>query len=177
MWNARMLPALRAGAIDVGISLCPEIAAGFSYETIRTEPVNALLAAGHRLAGERAIELGALAEDGFLMFPRELAPRLYDFLVGLCRRAGFEPVIRSESFHSGWELQILGEVPVVALVPASVTRAAPEGMAAVEIASPPDRLETATVWRADDDSPAGAAFRAVANELFAKPQRLSIGAT
>jgi DNA-binding transcriptional LysR family regulator len=30
-WNARMLPALRSGAIDAALSLCPEIAADFSY--------------------------------------------------------------------------------------------------------------------------------------------------
>src|SRR2546430_3336262 len=89
MWNARMLPALRSGAIDVAISLCPEIASEFSYETMRSEPIVALLTETHPLAGEHALELKALEADRFLLFPRELAPRLYDFMVGLCRRAGF----------------------------------------------------------------------------------------
>lgn len=74
------------------------------------------IGAGHRLAGETSLPLAALAADGFLMFPRDLAPRLHDFMVDPCRRAGFEPLIRSESFHTGWELQILGEAPVVAVV-------------------------------------------------------------
>jgi hypothetical protein len=30
----------------------------------------------------------------------------------------------------------------------------------------PDPLETALIWRSDDDSPATAAFRAVATHLF-----------
>jgi DNA-binding transcriptional LysR family regulator len=89
------------------------------------------IAAGHRLAGETSLPLAALAADGFLMFPRDLAPRLHDFMVDPCRRAGFEPLIRSESFHTGWELQILGEAPVVAVVPASVVHSLPEGIAAV----------------------------------------------
>ena len=42
-----------------------------------------------------------LADEEFLLFPRELAPRLYDFMASLCRRSGFEPHVRGESFHSG----------------------------------------------------------------------------
>jgi LysR family transcriptional regulator, benzoate and cis,cis-muconate-responsive activator of ben and cat genes len=167
MWNARMLPALQSGEIDAAVALCPEIAADFSYETIRVEPVIALLSATHPLADEDdGIELAALADDGFLFFPRELAPRLYDVMIGLCRRAGFEPQIRNESFHSGWEMQILADVPVVALAPASVARALPKRISAVPIADPPDPLETTIVWRSNDDSPAGAAFRQVAATLF-----------
>jgi DNA-binding transcriptional LysR family regulator len=166
MWNARMPPALRAGAIDAAVSLCPEITDTLSYQAIRREPVVALVAEGHALSGRDSIALDALADESFLFFPRELAPRLHDILLNLCRRAGFEPRLRSESFHSGWELQILADVPVVALVPASVALALPPRISAVAIAAPADPLETALIWRSDDDSPATAALRAVATQLF-----------
>jgi DNA-binding transcriptional LysR family regulator len=100
------------------------------------------------------------------MFPRELAPRLYDFMTGLCRRAGFEPIVRGESFHSGWELQILADVEVVALAPASVALDLPEGLAAVVIADPADQLDTAIVWRKDDPSPVSRALRSAAERAF-----------
>jgi DNA-binding transcriptional LysR family regulator len=161
-----MLPALRAGAIDAALSLCPEIAADFSYEVIRSEPVVALVAATHPLVGREALDLDELANDEFVLFPRELAPRLYDFMVGLCRRAGFEPRIRRQSFHSGWEMQILGDAPVVALAPGSVAVALPPGIAAVRVGEPPDSLETALVWRSDDESPTTAELRRVAATLF-----------
>jgi DNA-binding transcriptional LysR family regulator len=166
MWNARMLPALRSGTIDLGISLCPEIAREFSYLRLRTEPVVALLARTHPLADRPAIELRALADEGFLLFPRELAPRLHDVMAGLCRQAGFEPVIRGESFHSGWELQILEDIDVCALVPASVALDLPDGIAAVPITDPPERLETALVWRSEEPSPVNRAFRTVAEGVF-----------
>lgn len=166
MWNARMLPALRSGTIDAAVSLCPEIGAELSYETIRSEPVVALLADSHPLAGNPAIELRELASEGFLLFPRELAPRLHDFMVGLCRRAGFEPVMRRESFHSGWELQILADVDVVALAPSSVALELPEGIVPVLVSDPPDRLETAIVCRQDDPSPVARAFREAAVAAF-----------
>jgi DNA-binding transcriptional LysR family regulator len=166
MWNARMLPALRSGEIDVALALCPEISRDFAYETVRQEQVIALMSASNAHANRDCVELAALADDGFLMFPRQLGPRLYDFMVGLCRRAGFEPAARSESFHSGWELQILGDVEMVALAPASVAVELPDGVAAVPVLDPPDLLETALVWRAGDQSPVGEAFRAAARTAF-----------
>ena len=166
MWNARMLPALRSAIIDVAVSLCPEVAGEFSYEPIRSEPVIALLADRHPLAGQEALALGDLARERFLLFPRELAPRLYDFMVGLCRRAGFEPLATGESFHSGWELQILSDVDVVALAPASVRLDLPEGIAGVVVSDPPDPLQTFLVWRKDDSSVVNGAFREAAHGAF-----------
>ena len=175
MWNARMLPALRSGTIDVAVSLCPEIGAEFSYQTIRTEPAVALLSRAHPLASRKTVELHELADEGFLLFPRELAPRLYDLMVGLCRRAGFEPTIRRESFHSGWETQILADVEVVALAPASVSRVLPDGLATAVVADPPDQLETALVWRSDDASPVNRSFREAAAGVFADGAELAAG--
>jgi DNA-binding transcriptional LysR family regulator len=166
MWNARMLPALRSGAIDLAISLCPEIAGEFSYLRVRSESVIALVAQSHPLASEREIELRALADEGFLMFSRDLAPRLHEFMTGLCRRAGFEPRLRRESFHSGWELQILADLGVVALAPGSVGIDPPEGIAALLITDPPDALDTAIIWRRGDPSPTGCAFREAAQRAF-----------
>ena len=166
MWNARMAPALRSGAIDVALSLCPEMASDLSYATIRTEPVIALVASSHRFSHAHSLKLGALSTDRFVLFPRELAPRLYDALVGFCRHADFEPMVRTESFHTGWQLQVLADVPVVALAPSSVAVDLPEGVVALPIEDDDARLETALVWRADDESAAGAAFRDVARASF-----------
>jgi DNA-binding transcriptional LysR family regulator len=166
MWNGRMLSALTSGAIDAAIALCPEIAAEFSYGVIRSEQIVALVSDRHPLVHRDEIELAELANDDFLFFPRELAPRLHDVMVGFCRRAGFEPRIRTESFHSGWEMQILADVPVVALAPASVALALPDRIAALRVSHPPDQLETTIVWRADDVSAPNATLRDVATRLF-----------
>ena len=166
MWNARMPQALRSGAIDIAISLCPEIASDLSQEPIRRERIVAVVATGHPLANEATIALAALAHDGFLLFPRELAPRLHDVLIGACRRAGFEPSIHSGSFHTGWDLRTLADAPIAALTPESVARDLPEGILALPLDEPNDQLETAVVWRTDDLPPAAAAFRDVARTLF-----------
>ena len=70
MWNARMPAAFASGSIDIGLSLCPEIAAELELAPIRKERMVALLPAAHRLAGEEAIPLSALSDEEFVVFPR-----------------------------------------------------------------------------------------------------------
>jgi DNA-binding transcriptional LysR family regulator len=166
MWNADMESALHSGAIDVAISLCPELAPDLADEVIRTEPVVAILAAKHSLANEEAISLGALADDEFVLFPRELAPRLYDVMVGICRHAGFKPKLRSESFHTGWDLLRLSDVPVVAIAPGSVAGELPEDVAAVPLSEPTDALETRLLWLDADPSPTVQAFLDTARAVY-----------
>jgi DNA-binding transcriptional LysR family regulator len=164
MWNARMPAAFGSGSIDIALSLCPEIAAELELAPIRSERLVALVPEAHPIAGEDAIPLSALADQAFILFPREIAPRLHDAFVAIYRRAGFEPRVRNESFHTGWDLGVLTEVPAVAMAPESVAGGLPDGIVAVALSEPTDSLETCLVWRADDTSPAVAAFVAVARE-------------
>jgi LysR family transcriptional regulator, benzoate and cis,cis-muconate-responsive activator of ben and cat genes len=173
MWNASMLPALRSGAVDVAIALCPETAAGFSYEAIRDEPVVAILPTAHPHANDDQLALEALRGDDFVMFPRELAPRLHDFLVDLCRRAGFEPHAGEGSFHSEWDLRTLADANLVSLAPRAVSVDLPDGLAAVVVADPPDQIQTSLIWRTGDSSLANGAFRSIALEAFASAPGVS----
>jgi DNA-binding transcriptional LysR family regulator len=166
MWNADMESALRSGAIDVAIALCPELAPEIADEVVRAEHVVAILAGKHPLANEETVSLRTLADDEFVLFPRELAPRLYDVMVGICRHAGFEPKLRSESFHTGWDLLLLADVPVVALAPQSVAGELPEGVAAIPLSEPADLLDTRLLWPGDDASAMVEAFRSTARSVF-----------
>jgi DNA-binding transcriptional LysR family regulator len=176
MWNARIPPAFRSGSIDIALSLCPEIAAGLELAPIRTERLVVLLPEAHSLSREEAIPLSALADEEFVVFPREIAPRLHDAFMAAYRRGGFEPRVRNESFHTGWDLGVLAEIPAAAVAPQTVAGGLPDGIIAVALSEPTDSLETCLVWRSDDSSPAVAAFVAVARRAFgpapAAPGRL-----
>jgi DNA-binding transcriptional LysR family regulator len=161
-----MPAAFANGSIDIGLSLCPEIAAELELAPIRKERMVALLPVAHTLAGEEAIPLSALSDEEFVVFPREIAPRLHDAFMAVYRRAGFEPRVRNESFHTGWDLGVLAEIPAVAIAPQTVAGGLPEGIVAVALSEPTDSLETCLVWRSDDSSPAVAAFVAVAPSVL-----------
>jgi DNA-binding transcriptional LysR family regulator len=166
MWNAAMIPALRSGEVDVAVALCPELAPDVKDDVIRTEPVVAVLPAKHRLAGRESIPLSSLAEETFVFFARDLAPRLHDHLIGLCRSAGFEPKVVSGSFHSGWDLGLLGRGEYVAVAPNAVRAKLAEGVAAVPLSEPANTVETRLLWREDDSAPTIEALRSAARAAF-----------
>jgi DNA-binding transcriptional LysR family regulator len=91
-------------------------------------------------------------------------------MVGICRHAGFEPKLRSESFHTGWDLLLLADTPVVAIAPRSVAGELPEGVVALPLTEPTDSLETRLLWR-DDPSPTVKAFLSTARTLYDRDPR------
>jgi DNA-binding transcriptional LysR family regulator len=160
MSNIHMGPALRTGVVDVAVALCPELSADVRSEVVRRERIVALVPRWHSLAGEVAIALGDLAADPFLLPPRPVAPRLYDTLIELCRRSGFQPAARAGGWQNAWELDALPDLGLVSLGPESVSRGAPANVAALPLVDTPERLETAIVTRADATSPLVEAFAA-----------------
>jgi DNA-binding transcriptional LysR family regulator len=161
----RIPAALRAGTIDVALALYADIVAELSYLPVRRERVVAVLSSSHPLAHEDVIDLAALADE-FLLFPRDVAPRLHDFYVNLCRSAGFEPKPGGESSRTRWTIGTWG-ASTTGLFPQSVSTDLPEGLVAIPIAEPAERLECELVWRTDNDNPIVAAFLEVAGGVFA----------
>jgi DNA-binding transcriptional LysR family regulator len=162
MWNATMPGALRSAAIDLAISLCPERDGELEYELIRRDRVVALLPEDHPLSGAEAVALHDLADDPFVMFPRELAPRLHDALLAICHGAAFEPKVSRQAFHSAGDTGTLTAVRGVALAPESVRDGLP-GVAAVPLVEPDAVLETYLMWHRETVSPAAATFRLLAH--------------
>lgn len=120
--TAAQLEALRSGFIDVGFLREPVADPAIVAERVVREPFSAVLPPDHRLAGHRTIDLAALSGEGFVLFPRAVAPTLYDQVRAVCRSAGFEP--RQVQEAEEW-LTIVGLVDAglgVSIVPASFER-------------------------------------------------------
>jgi DNA-binding transcriptional LysR family regulator len=166
MWNANIIPALRSGAVDAALCVCPEHGADVVYDTVRSERIVALLPIRHPLAERGELALGELSEEVFILVKRELSPRLHDTLVAACRRAGFEPKLRSGGLQSAWELEAMADLGHVSLGPESVSLDLPGGLVAVPVSVLDERVETALVARVDEASPIIAAVREVARSLF-----------
>jgi DNA-binding transcriptional LysR family regulator len=165
MWNVQMGPALRSGRVDVAVALCPELSADLACEIVRREQIVALVPRPHPLAaGGVGIALGALAADPFVLPPRGAAPRLYDTLIELCRRSGFQPAARAGGWQSAWELDALPELGLVSLGPESLSRGAPGDIVALPLVDTDERLETAIVTRAGETSPLVEAFAVAARQ-------------
>jgi len=128
----------------------------------------AALPARHRLLGKKKIALAGLANDAFLIVPRDAVPVFHDAVLRACREAGFVPHV----LHEADQLQmLLGMVAAghgVALVPAAARKTKARGVVFRALHPSAAVLQTAVAWRRDNLSPAVLDFLDIAREAFAR---------
>ncbi len=152
LFPADLLTHVSEGKIDAAITLPIERTADIEIREIHREPLCAVLAADHRLAGAAAVELAELAGDGFVQSPREVSPALHDVIVGSCKRAGFEPQVRLEAQLQQTILTLVAERVGVALVPQSMRRTQLDGIVFKPVTDAP-RIQLMLAWRAQNRNP------------------------
>ncbi len=98
--SAAQLETLGDGSSDVVLSHPPNRLIG-DYEQIPlvNDPLVAVLPTDHSLAREPVVHLADLAQEPWVMFPRENDPTIYDRIIALCQRVGFSPRIVQETGH------------------------------------------------------------------------------
>jgi DNA-binding transcriptional LysR family regulator len=96
--SVALLDALARSEADVGFMHPPVRALG-SYEHIalEREPLVAVLPGSHPLARRNRLSLIELANEPWVMFPRDNGATIYDLIISLCQRAGFSPRIVQEA--------------------------------------------------------------------------------
>ncbi len=153
--TAEQVGALREGEIDVGfVGLPLEDRSGLLLERVARVELMAALPKGHRLAARQAVALAELAEERFLLFPREFNPGYYDYLVGKCREAGFDPeVVRGADprpySRATVDRMVASGLGVDLHVPAASHpgSAPPPGVVLTPLLGAAPALELAAAWR------------------------------
>ncbi|WP_224284507.1 LysR family substrate-binding domain-containing protein, partial [Streptomyces sp. LS1784] len=154
MTSAPQLAALHERTIDVG--LLREPPAGepeLGFRTVLREPFVAVLPADHPLAAQRTVRVGQLADEPFVLLPREDGPPLYDRITGLCTEAGFTPRIGQHAVEWQTVCALVGAGLGVSLAPASIRRIRLRGVAFRRITPGAARTLVAVAWRKDDPGP------------------------
>ncbi|TWF82218.1 LysR family transcriptional regulator [Pseudonocardia hierapolitana] len=96
--TAEQEKALRAGDIDVGLIHPPLDDTGLRTEEVARAPFHLALPNVHPLARSESLELAELAGQRFVIFPRQIAPQLYDTIISMCQDAGFSLEIAMEAY-------------------------------------------------------------------------------
>ncbi len=100
------VPALLTRRVDVVIGRITEpLTSDVVIRPLRDERLIAILPMCHPLAGGESVELAALRDEPFVMFPRRLEPVVFDNYLEACRAAGF--TIRLEHEVSDAQTQAL----------------------------------------------------------------------
>jgi DNA-binding transcriptional LysR family regulator len=164
MSSAPQAQALREGSLDVGFLSEPDAGGSLRCWRSWTQPLAALVASGHALAGNRAVMLRELAGEAFVTFPRAQAPELYDVIGAACRAAGVEPRVVQEA--PSWQMiaGLVGAGVGVAIVPASVRRLGVPGVRALRLHPPIQGGRIAMCTHDGDLPPAVRAFVEEAQE-------------
>src|SRR5260221_8192295 len=140
--------ALAAGELDFGLLLPPVSGAELEHIVVQRERFLAALPSRHRLARARGrIAMRELANEAFVMAPREIAPGLHDIVSALAAHAGFAPRVAQEAIQMQTVVSLVSSGLGVAVVPASVANLGRRGVAYRQIADAHPRLDLWLAWR------------------------------
>ncbi|WP_448268428.1 LysR family transcriptional regulator [Nostoc sp. DSM 114159] len=165
----QQLEWLREGRIDVGFVRPPVDENRFSWEIIFQESLMVALPEAHLLANESDVCLTSLANEPFILFPRILAPGLYDLIISLCQQAGFSPNVAQEAIQMQTIVSLVAAEMGVAIVPASLQNMQRTGIVYKSVQESTSKVGIAMIWRKNETSPTVQKLveivRQVANQL------------
>lgn len=151
------LRMLADGRLDVGFGRASLAPSQVASRLVRLDPVGVILPEQHPLARQDQVPLRELADQALLLPHRERAPEFNEFVVELCRSAGFTPMLYHGSVCS---MRAAAEVAVpgrcMPVVPASCAVMVP-GTVWRPLVQPAVRYPLSLLWRSGDRSgPVGA---------------------
>jgi DNA-binding transcriptional LysR family regulator len=120
------------------------------------------------LAQGEAVALPDLASRPFVLYPHAPRPSFADAIVGLCRQAGFSPVVAQETMDLQTALGLIAAGAGVSLVPASVADSHRLGILYRPIAPPTPTTTLSLCYRRDNRVAVLATFRATVKLLIAE---------
>lgn len=119
---AALMSALGEGELDIAFVRLPcESSKAFNLRIIDVEPMVIALHRDHPLAGEAMLPLVQLQETAPILFPREVAPGLYEQVFNSCLRAGIDMRQARQSSQLSSSLSMVAAGFGFALVPQSMT--------------------------------------------------------
>ncbi|MBD0263774.1 MAG: LysR family transcriptional regulator [Tolypothrix sp. Co-bin9] len=142
---------LRESRIDVGF-VRPPVEDTFNFETIFQESLMVALPDTHLLANNSNVSLRALKSEPFILFPRLLAPGLYDLIISLCQQAGFSPNVTQEAIQMQTIVSLVAGGLGIAIVPESLQNLQRTGVVYKIIQEPTPKTAIAIIWRQNDTS-------------------------
>jgi DNA-binding transcriptional LysR family regulator len=137
--------ALLERKITLGILRHKPSSPAIEVVEIKTDELVAVLPSDHKLAKERSIALSCLANEPFIVYPRNVGSSFADQIVEHCVHAGFTPRIEQETQEIQTAISLAAAGMGVTLAPISVQRLAWPGVAYIRLKAP---TPTSTLYAA-----------------------------
>lgn len=145
----QQLQRLRDGRIDIGFVRPPIDDESLSISTILQEPLVVALPQSHPLAQAESVSLRSLTSESFILFPRHLAPGLYDQIIALCQQMEFSPKVVQEAIQMQTIVSLVAAEIGIAIVPISLQNLQRTGVVYRHLQEPTPKAAIAVVWKQD----------------------------
>lgn len=165
LYSVEAPDALRTGRLDLCVLHPPaNVELALNIEPIWNEQLVAVLPAKHPLAGSQRIGLPTLRSEPWILWPREMATRLYDEVIAACAAAGFEPRVVQRAARITTVMSIVAAGLGVALLPITVARLGIGGAIFRPLRPPRVSVPVAFAWRQGQTAPELTHFMALARD-------------
>jgi DNA-binding transcriptional LysR family regulator len=162
--TSELIVALRDRRVQVGLVRLPVHDELLVVEAILREELLVALPERHPLASRAHISFRNLAQEAFLMPPRQLAPGFHEQVLNLCHQAGFTPKLGAEASQLQTIINLVAAGMGVTLVAESVRNLAGRGVVFKRLPKPAPVVEVGVAWRRDAHSEVLSAFLNVVRE-------------
>lgn len=145
---ANLMAALSEAEIDIAFVRLPcESSKAFNLRIIDEEPMVIALPRDNPLSAEPTLALEQLRDVAPILFPREVAPGLYELVFNSCLRAGIDMNRARQSSQISSSLSMVNAGFGFALVPQSMTCIALPNGSYQSIQGTPVKTDIAIAWR------------------------------
>ncbi|MBF2026877.1 MAG: LysR family transcriptional regulator [Oscillatoriales cyanobacterium C42_A2020_001] len=141
------LQALVEGKLDVGFARPPVEQPELATATIFREPLMVALPDSHPLQKRDQVSVRSLANEPFILFPRVVAPGLYDPIISLCLQVGFSPQVVQEAIQMQTIVSLVAAEMGVAIVPLSLQNLQRQGVIYKPLQDSTPMVEVLMIWR------------------------------
>ena len=160
------IAALRTGDLDIGFLREPPPDDAFVTETVMRERLVLALSKRHPLASRKRVRLADVANEDFVLFPRDLAPGLHAQVLAMCAEAGVHPRIVQTSRELYTTISLVEAELGVTIIPDAARKMSwSRGVRYFPITSPLSWTRIDAAWRPDNASPIIPAFLDIARAV------------
>ena len=139
--------ALKDSLIHVGFAHPPLEDDTLSYKCIHKQTLVVALPSTHSLAQQKQISVRSLLNEPLIVFPRYLAPGLYDQIMSLFGQENCQPNITQSAIQMQTIIALVSARMGVAIVPSSLQNLQRPGVAYRPIVEQVPVIETAVIWQ------------------------------
>jgi DNA-binding transcriptional LysR family regulator len=142
--------AVAESRADIGLGHFVATQNGLERESISNDAVVGVLRHDHPAADGNTLDLGELRDLPLLIWPREINPAYYDFLISVCESMGLHPyILTAPPKVMGLRSYFLTEGRAFALFAEGTAPRISRGLTALPLAHP-TTLPLDMTWRQDD---------------------------